>query len=118
MNIFWGLGGPIDSTMARVEAADARRQAGAARTTATDVESRLERTMLACEAMWSLLREKLGATDLELLERMNQLDLTDGRLDGKISKTAVACPKCNRTITRRHAKCMYCGQPIMHDPFA
>ena len=55
---------------------------------------------------------------LDVLERMNQLDLTDGRLDGRITKSAVACPKCNRTITRRHAKCMYCEQPIMHDPFA
>ena len=30
----------------------------------------------------------------------------------------LACPKCNRTISPRLPKCMYCGQPIVHDPFA
>ena len=118
MNIFWGLGNTLDSAAAQVEAGEARRQAASARTTAADAESRLERALLACEAMWSLLREKLGVTDLELLDRINQLDLTDGRLDGRVTKSALACPQCRRTIARRHAKCMYCGQAIMHDPFA
>ena len=94
-------------------AADASRSAGAARRDAREVEDRLDRALLACEAMWSILRDKLGVTDLELIERINDIDLSDGRLDGKVRKTAVACPKCNRTISQRFPKCMYCGQPIM-----
>ena len=61
---------------------------------------------------------KFGVTDIELVERINDIDLSDGRLDGKVRKTTVACPKCNRTISQRFPQCMYCGQPIVHDPFA
>ncbi len=92
----------------------ARSAPGAATQT---LEMRAERTLLVCEAMWTILRDKLGVTDLELLQRINDLDLSDGQLDGKVRKSAVACPKCGRTIARRLPKCMYCGQAIMHDPF-
>ena len=49
---------------------------------------------------------------------VNDIDLSDGKLDGKVRKTAVSCPKCGRTIARRFQKCIYCGQPVLHDPFA
>ena len=100
------------------EAAEAK---GAARRVGGDVkqlEDRLERTLLACEAMWTLVRDKLGVTDAELAQRINDIDLSDGQLDGKVRKTAVSCPSCGRTIARRFPKCMYCGQVIVHDPFA
>jgi len=82
------------------------------------LEKRLDRAMLACEALWSIVRDKLDLTDEQLAQRMNDLDLADGKLDGKVRKTAVSCPKCGRTIKRSLPKCMYCGQPIVHDPFA
>jgi hypothetical protein len=102
-------------------AQDAARAAGDARSAAERVrqmEDRLERALLTCEAMWTLVREKFGLTDEELVQRVNDLDLSDGHLDGKMRKTPVACPKCNRTISPRFQQCMYCGQPIVHDPFA
>ena len=91
---------------------------GATKTDIRELESRIDRAMMACEAMWSLMRDKLGVTDEELVERINEIDLSDGQLDGKVRKTVVACPKCNRTINPRLPKCMYCGQPVLHDPFA
>jgi len=84
---------------------------------AYEAGARIDRMMLACEAMWSFLSEKLSLTDDELVQRMNDLDLSDGKLDGKVRKGAVSCPKCGRTISRRLPKCIYCGQPIVHDPF-
>jgi len=65
-----------------------------------------------------LLRDKLGVTDVELLDRINELDLSDGKLDGKFRKTPVSCPKCKRTIARRSKQCIYCGQPVVKDPIA
>lgn len=85
---------------------------------ASEVGARMDRMLLACEALWSLMREKFGMTDVDLLHRINDLDLSDGQLDGKVRKPAVACPKCGRTISRKNPTCMYCGQPIVHDPFA
>jgi hypothetical protein len=92
--------------------------AGAVRDNVSEVDARLERTLLAFEAMWTLLREKLGLSDLELIERINELDLSDGKLDGRVRKTPVSCPACGRTMSRKFPKCMYCGQAVMHDPFA
>lgn len=116
MPIFHGAG--AGSFVASREAASAKSAARKARRTAEEMELRLERALLACEAMWSILCEKLGVTDEDLLNRINDIDLSDGRLDGKVRKPAVACPTCHRTIARHQARCMYCGQQIMHDPFS
>jgi len=101
-----------------------RRQSGGNKSSSSNktsilyLEKRLDRAMLACEALWSIVREKLDVTDEQLAQRMNDLDLADGTLNSKSKKTAVACPKCGRTIKRSLPKCMYCGQQIVHDPFA
>jgi hypothetical protein len=113
MSLFWTMRGGVEE--AGSQGATAGRQAAARRV--GEAEDRVDRALLACEAMWSLLREKLGLTDIDLVERFNQLDLTDGKLDGKMRKTAVSCPKCGKAISRRMARCMYCGQAIAHDPF-
>lgn len=103
---------------AGIEASEAKRKAGEARRDVAGLLVEFDRLQLACAAMWSILQEKLQVSEEDLLAKMNEIDLSDGRLDGKVSKGAVACPKCNRTISRRLPKCIYCGQPIMHDPFA
>ncbi len=100
--------------------AEAARATGDARRARTDVdalEARLDKALLACEAMWTIMRDKFGLDDAQLVERINDIDLSDGELDGKTRKPAVACPKCGRKISQRFPKCMYCGQPIVHDPF-
>ncbi len=99
------------------EAAEAKGQARGARTDVGALESRVERMLLTCEAMWTLLRDKLGVTDEELVRRVNDLDLSDGRLDGKVRKAPVACPSCGRAMSKKFPKCMYCGQAVVHDPF-
>ncbi len=118
MSMFWALASHGTARRAQVEAAGASREARAAQTSASDLEDRLERALMACEALWSLVRDKLELIDLQLIDRINELDLSDGKLDGKVRKTAVTCPSCNRTIARRFPKCMYCGQAVVHDPFA
>lgn len=103
------------------ERAQARRIDQSARSLSQrveELEARLSRSLLACEAMWTLLRDKLGVSEEEFLERINEIDLSDGKLDGKVRRTAVACPQCKRTISRRFPHCMYCGQPIAHEPFS
>ena len=92
------------------EAARATGDARRARTDVQELEARLDKALLASEAMWTIMRDKLGLDDVQLVERINDIDLSDGKLDGKVRKTAVTCPKCGRTIAPRFAKCMYCGQ--------
>ena len=118
MSIFWSMGTAGRVASASADAAGAANQARTAQNDVQELEVRLERALMACEAMWSLMRDKMGVTDEELANRINDIDLSDGKLDGKVRKTPVSCPNCKRTISRRFATCMYCGQPIVHDPFA
>jgi hypothetical protein len=79
----------------------------------------VERLLIVTEALWSILREKHGFDDKELQKRMVEIDMRDGRLDGRVAATGpMECPKCNRTIPKQSIRCMYCGEPILTDPFA
>ena len=87
----------------------ARRQTRDASTMAEELQDRLDRMSLLTMAVWTLVGEKLGITDDELKQRVEQLDLSDGKLDGKISKDVGECPKCKRQLSKRHRSCIYCG---------
>lgn len=95
-------------------------QAGAerAKAKAESVEQRLERALLTMEAMWTLLRDRLHATDDDLARRILELDESDGILDGKVRRPPKACPHCARTIPTRFPRCLYCGEVVATDPFA
>ena len=114
--LFYGM--MAGSLAANIEAGAAGRQARSAAADVHVLENRLDRALLATEALWSIVREKLGVSEEELITRINDIDLSDGALDGKVRKKPVSCPKCHRTISPRFNKCMYCGQPVMQDPFA
>ena len=92
-------------------------KANRANRSAEAVGNRLERALVTMEAMWTLLRERFGVTDEELVERIVEIDLSDGVLDGKVRRPALECHACKRKIPRRFPRCMYCGIDVQHDPF-
>lgn len=96
----------------------AQRSTGDVQRQSDRLEARLDRALLACEALWTIVRDRLNVSEEELIQRVTEIDMSDGRLDGKARKSAVRCPKCDRTIAPRFGRCMYCGQAIMQDPFA
>ena len=73
------------------------------------LEDRLDRLVLVNMAMWSLLQEKTGLTEQDLMDRVQQVDLADGQLDGKARKPPARCPDCERMMSPRHKRCLYCG---------
>ena len=93
--------------------ADARNTEGKARDLSREVETMrqaIEKLALVNAAMWSLLQEKTGLKDEQLLNRMQEIDLQDGVADGRISRQkAMQCAKCQRPMSRTHERCMYCG---------
>lgn len=119
MSLFLGMaaGGMYASAQAGAEAAGAGAKARRASADVQALEDRLDRTLLVCEALWTLLRDKLDMSDDQLAQRITELDLSDGKLDGKIRRPPSTCPKCSRTISPRFDRCMYCGQEMAHDPF-
>ena len=67
---------------------------------------------LTCAALWELQREKIGLTDDELIAKMQEIDLRDGKLDGKMTKPASACPSCQRANNANRQRCLYCGESL------
>ena len=82
------------------------------------LESEVERLLMITEALWSILQEKFGYDDQELVKRIVMIDMRDGKLDGKVAAVGPkSCPKCNRTLFKHRPRCLYCGEPVVTDPF-
>ena len=70
----------------------------------------LDKLLLICQAMWELVKEKTDLKDEDLLKMVTELDLKDGKPDGKYTKPPVDCPKCGAKICRKFNRCLFCGQ--------
>lgn len=83
-----------------------------------ELKADVERLLLVTEALWKIVQEKHGLEDRELLRQITMLDMADGKLDARKTKSPPKpCPKCNRALGKRKPKCMFCGEPVMYDPF-
>lgn len=79
------------------------------------MREQMDQLTLVCAAMWQLIREKTNLTEQDLAERVAMIDAKDGAADGKMTKTVKKCPKCNRTMSPKHSRCLYCGNTIPPD---
>ena len=73
------------------------------------LEAEIDKLSLICMAMWRLLEERTSLTEKDLLDKVSELDLQDGKADGKLAKPVSRCVACNRVMSRRHTRCLYCG---------
>lgn len=80
---------------------------------AAKLNSRIDALVLVNMAMWSLIQERLGLTDADLEGRIRELDLRDGRLDGRSTPQVSTCAACGRTLSIRHNRCLYCGSEAL-----
>ena len=99
---------PIDSdqvanTTAKVESVQDRL---------TRQERRIERLALHCQAMWEMLRERAQFTDEEIASKILEVDLRDGRADGRISQQVMDCPACKQKTNSKRAVCVICGADL------
>jgi hypothetical protein len=100
-------------------ASRADHNAREARYKTTSHEGRLDTMTLAVMAMWSILQDRLGVTEDQLVKRMQELDLSDGKLDGKVAQPASTCVSCSRVMNARYKRCIYCGgESLDVRPFA
>ncbi len=109
----WGLGREFhqDHRISEAKAA-ANRGANQAQRTSRDLREharRLDKLTMICMAMWSLLQEHTDLEEDDLLKRVEEIDLKDGKLDGKASPVAATCPTCGRRFHPKRSHCMYCG---------
>lgn len=73
------------------------------------LEGKISSLALACQSLWEVLEEHTDITREQLLEKMEEVDLRDGRKDGKLSPTVDQCASCGRKTSRRRSICLYCG---------
>jgi hypothetical protein len=75
------------------------------------VDQRVDQLVLVVQAMWTLLQEKTGLTDAELLARVTELDTHDGAMDGRLTRPPVKFAKCGAAVARKFNRCLFCGEP-------
>ena len=83
-----------------------------------DLRSDVERLLLITEALWGILQEKHGLSEADLARRIEDIDLKDGRLDGRLAPAPpLACPGCGKILPKHRPACLYCGAEVAQDPF-
>lgn len=97
---------------AKSNASDAGGQARDAVASNRDLHSRLNYLALINQSMWELLRDRMGVTEQDLIEKVREVDLRDGRADGKVRADLKKCAGCENVLSGRHLKCIYCGAPV------
>ena len=80
------------------------------------LKEQVEHLHLVMQAMWDLLKEKTDMSDSELRQKMEALDLSDGKEDGKMGSPVINCKSCGRPISNRRKICLYCGTKSIEGP--
>ena len=73
------------------------------------LEDKIDSLSLTCQALWELLRDRTKLTEDELRAKISEVDLRDGRADGKMTSSG-PCSECGRVLNQRHMRCLYCGE--------
>ncbi len=120
MGMMWlgGLSGLASEASHAVSAANAaQEQAYGVTRSVRELEHHVARLSLLNQALWELIRGKLGLTDADLERIAKEIDLRDGVEDGCITSGPLQCPRCGRVSSSKHWKCLYCGlefeKPVM-----
>ena len=76
------------------------------------MERRMNRLSLLCQAMWEMLRERAEFTDDQLAAKVLEVDMRDGRGDGRIATQVHDCPSCGRKTNSKRSVCVICGAEL------
>jgi hypothetical protein len=90
----------------------ARSEARGAADEIRELEKRFDALSLTCAALWELLRKETPLTDEQLVDKIQEIDLQDGSLDGKLAHDARQCPQCPQKNHPHRDTCLYCGAPL------
>jgi hypothetical protein len=111
-NFIWDLQQQGQIHEAQADAAEAKRRVRSQADQVRDLEFSLHRMTLVSQALWELLRERYGLTEEELVAKIKEIDLRDGKLDGRLTPQRTTCPQCQHTINTQNARCIYCGTTV------
>ncbi|QDU25729.1 hypothetical protein ETAA8_07990 [Anatilimnocola aggregata] len=109
IDFFWELRQQQQVSQAESSAASAKQQVSQHSSRLRDMEQQLARVTLVSQAVWELLRERVGLTEDELVDKITEVDLRDGSKDNRLAHQVLACPKCQRTLSTKNVRCIYCS---------
>jgi hypothetical protein len=119
--MFWEL---YQQGRIREASANADAARSAARTNETDVrdlrstvqrlERQVERLTLASLALAEILRDRLGVKQEEIEAQVRDIDVRDGKLDGRLNQPVQVkrCEACTRVNGPQRLTCLYCGKGL------
>ena len=109
----------MGSATASADLREAQREAREARSDVGFIKHDIERLLMITEALWMLLKKEHGYDDAVLNKMIAEIDLRDGKLDGRVTSDAPQhCRFCGRVLSKKRAFCIFCGKPSEIEPFA
>jgi hypothetical protein len=82
------------------------------------LRAEVEYLALVTQALWELLKKDTGASDELLMTTIREVDLKDGRLDGRSVRLPEKCSECGKAVSGLTHKCAHCGARLERDkPF-
>ena len=112
MGMFWNMHQDQKIRESNNQAASSARQVGQVDDRVRQLEKRLNHLTLYTQAMWELIRENTRLEDSDIEARVQEIDLRDGKADGKINSSILVCPACGRNNNSTKKQCMYCGADL------
>ena len=118
MSFLWELFQQRRIDSANDKAADAKQATSLHDSQIRQLQQQSDRLTLAVMA----LAELLGVADVgisqDMIEaKMREIDIRDGKLDGKVSRFGKLCRGCDRISSERRTSCLYCGEDLPQDSF-
>ena len=117
--LFWELQQERDSSTAKDVARRASRRATDLDAEVKALRAAVNKLILINRALWEIIAEDKKLDEEHLVNKVNEIDLRDGKLDGKMTTAIRQCPSCGRTLFKGHFRCLYCGTEVTDtDPFS
>ncbi|MEM6583033.1 MAG: hypothetical protein AAF699_17270 [Pseudomonadota bacterium] len=113
MSWFWNYFQQRQIRDGQVRADYASIDAKKANSSIAELEEKVDRLSLLCHALFEELQQATGLTEEQLRERITQIDLRDGKLDGKFKpETGNVCPECGHKNKSSRSNCYWCGAKL------
>jgi hypothetical protein len=120
--MLWDLIQQAQISDAKWKAQDAKSAAANAQQTMRHLQSQLhtleerfERLSLASMAVAEILFDRLSVTQAEIETKVQEIDLRDGKLDGRLRPATNDCSHCRHLNAAHRRKCLYCGESLATD---
>ena len=81
---------------------------------AVSMRQDIEKLYMIVEALWSVVKKSANLKDDDLVELVRQVDLQDGKLDGRNAENLAVrtCASCGKVLLQGQTTCAYCGKTL------